>query len=751
MRTLRKIKPDYWILIILVVLGLVFFTIQLGKWNNFIYRPGSKYSDLTITFWPNIYFIQQSIKNFHQIPLWRTLIFSGSPFDSDPQSGLWYPLNLIFLFLPASLGFNLLFLIHFLIAGIGMWFWARNVGISHIGGIIAALAFSFTPKIFAHLGFGHIGLYYAAAYIPWILWAAYKTATGFRKYIYLMGIMFGLQIISNPQLAVYTGLASWLYGIIYGFLSSRENGTLKKFLLPVYRLAVGSCLALSISAVQWVPMMRFAAMSGRQGMSLEETAISSLPYRYMAGLLIADHTGYMEYMLYIGIPALLLACFAFFGHQGKFWWGFFFVSLIYSLGVNTQFYRFIFGIFPPLAWFRSPARSMFIPIAGLLLLAGFGFDRLFAEFKLKPRKYINIVLFSCGLFAFLLLAGYWFIFGKPAENLLAFGLIVPICTLVVGLCINKKIGQIIAGVLIGLILLIDLWIVDGTLVEGRQQDAVFEESGLGAYLASLSKDSVFRVYSPSYSIPRQIGAYDHIENADGVDPLYLASYDQFMQAASGVKRRNYEVTIPAMEGDGDISTINHTAIMDLNLLGMLNVCYIAAGFPIEQKGLVQAGQFDTTYLYKNEFCHPRAYFATQVIAVNNLSEAIRQLQFSKNIQLSTIETKRNMVSGMPEKYSILWKKNTPNEIVLDVFTDRLSILILSQIYYPDWKAEVDRQAVPLYKTNGVVSGISLNMGQHTVRLIYHPVITYICLCVSIVMVIYSLIGGLEVSKKKPEL
>jgi len=436
---------------ILAALGLFFFTIQLGKWDNYIYRPGSKYSDLTITFWPNIYFIQQSIKNFHQLPLWRTLIFSGSPFDSDPQSGLWYPPNILFLFLPASLGFNLLFLAHFLIASMGMWFWSKEVRISSIGGLIGALAFSFSPKIFAHLGFGHIGLYYAAAYIPWILLAAYRSARGSQKHIYLFGIMFGLQIITNPQLAIYTGLVAGIYGVVYGFLHQKERGNLNRLLLPVSRLVIGSCLALSISAVQWVPMMRFAMMSARQGMSLEETAISSLPFRYLVGFLLANHNGYMEYMLYVGIPVLVLACLAFSGHQGKFWWGVFFVSLIYSMGVNTPVYKYFFWVFPPLAWLRSPARSMFIPIAGLALLAGFGFDRIFEGFQTRSRKYINLALYFSGIFGFLLILGYWLIIGKPAENLFAFGLIVPICMLIIGLCINKKLGRTKAGILIGLV------------------------------------------------------------------------------------------------------------------------------------------------------------------------------------------------------------------------------------------------------------------------------------------------------------
>ena len=44
--------------------------------------------------------------------------------------GLWYLPNVVFLLLPAAVGFNLLFVLHVVAAGLGMWAWSRATGTS---------------------------------------------------------------------------------------------------------------------------------------------------------------------------------------------------------------------------------------------------------------------------------------------------------------------------------------------------------------------------------------------------------------------------------------------------------------------------------------------------------------------------------------------------------------------------------------------------------------------------------------------
>ena len=709
---------------------MAFYTSQLGSWDNFIYRPGSDYSDLTITFWPNIYYIQQSIHNFHQIPFWRTLIFSGSPFDSDPQSGLWYPLNLVFLFFSAVRGFNLLFLFHFVLAGLGMWIWAKEYHLSRWGSAISVIAGVFMPKALAHLGFGHVGLYYGYAYVPWILWAAELAGRGSSKHIHYLGIAFGLQCIVSPQLAIYTAMIGFTNSLVKMIWMPGTHQTNYLVFQSIVKLLTGFGLGLILSAAQTLPELRFAALSGRQGLGVEDTAISALPLRYLLGFLIADHGGYMEYMLYAGLPTLVLAGCALLSKKHRYLWLFVALSLIYAMGTQTPFYSVIYHLTPFVAWLRSPGRIMLVGMVILALLAGVGFDQIFGEVPLKTRKWINMVLAGLGFGAVLFVIGYIILVGRPAANIIAFGIITPATALIIGLIQNKKIASRVASGLIFGLLLIDLWVVDGTLIEGRDERYVFKDRALGEYFSNRKDGGLFRIYSPSYSLPRQIGAYYQLESADGVDPLYLADYDIFMQSASGVRRTRYDVTIPAMEGGGEVAMLNREAIPNLKLLGILNVRYLVTGFPLNLAGLSKLDKINHTYIYENEFCLPRAYVVGKVIPVSNLSATLHQATNVDLSQTALVEKGTPLADVSSPQAIIHWMKYSPNQALIGVKTDRSVFLVLSQVYHPDWRVYVDGQRGTLYKTNGVVSGLYIQTGEHIIELVYTPMVTYLGLTIS---------------------
>ena len=57
-----------------------------------------------------------------------------------------------------------------------------------------------------------------------------------------------------------------------------------------------------------------------------------------------------------------------------------------------------------------------------------------------------------------------------------------------------------------------------------------------------------------------------------------------------------------------------------------------------------------------------------------------------------------------------------HEVSIDVnVTSESAFLVLSEINYPDrWKATVDNQDVKTYQTNGVLRGLLLNKGTHSI-------------------------------------
>jgi len=712
-----------WLLLgILCLITVLFFLWRLdGNVSAFLYRPGSDVSDLTVTFWPNVRYIRETWRTHGQIPLWRTLIFSGSPFDADPQSGLWYPANVVFGIFPTAAGFNLLFIAHTVWAGLGMWTWSRATGTSSGGALLAALAYAFAPKTFAHLGFGHVGLVYAAAWVPWALRAAYLVGRGSRRHVIALGVAVGLQFIAHPQLAFYTGVVSGTYGLATALHSSLASHRTRR-IPQISRLLLSALLALGLTAVQWLPLLRLAPLTARSSMDFAETAVSSLPPRYLSGLILADHRGFMDYMLYVGIPVLALAFLAPRRRQSFFWWAFVCLALVYALGTNTPLYRWAFRLLPGLAWMRAPSRLWFVGAAAVALLAGWGADRVIRGLGHYGRRWLNRIALTVGSLAPALLIGYSITVGRPPVNLIAFGLVTPITALICVVAARGCSHRRRAIAALGLLLVVDLWIVDATLIKGRPRKSVFAQNGVGAYLARQEDQQPYRVYSPSYSLPRHVAARYGLETADGVDPLHLETYASWMEAASGVEQTGYSETVPSLEGGDEVATANRGATPNPELLGLLNVRYVASEFAMAVDGLSQLRRFGSTYLYENEHVLPRAFVVGQVRTVNTFDEALFWLQAHDVGRAAVVEDGPSLVSGDIEA-EVAWVRRSPNHLALDVKLNQRGFLVLSQVWYPSWHAEVDGEPVTLWKTNGVLSGVYLEPGRHRVTFTYRPVWT----------------------------
>ena len=738
----KRAKKTFVAALLLGAVTLAFFFSQIDSLHAFLYRPGSQVSDLTITFWPNLAYIQQSLKDFNQLPLWRTSIYSGSPFDVDPQSGLWYLPNLLFLFVPAAVGFNLLFILHTLAGGVGMWFWARSLGLSFWPALLSSLAFAFSPRTFAHLGAGHVGIVYAATYVPWCLWAGYQLGKQRWRYAGVLGLALGWQAIANLQIAIYTGLTVGVYalavalcGFQLGFSvrsKDRQQGKLSslvrvkltsgnwrqlKYILG--GLSLGALLALAVAAVLLIPLYKFAPFSSRSTLEFADAGLSSLPVGYLWGLVMPDYNGYVEYFLYAGIPLLVLGLIGLARRQAQFWGVFVGVALLYVLGSTTLVFPIILRFVPLLSWVRVPSRIWLVVMAALALLAGMGLQRLLEGLQEVTRRRLILALTALSGTGLALGLGYLFLFGILPLNLLTPLVLMPATGLVVALLAARKIPLQVGTAAVLLLVLADFLIMDASLVESRSQEQVFADSGLGEFLVHKLKQQPFRVYSPSYSLPQHIAIQQGLESVNGVDPIFLTAYDRYIELASGVPRQLYSVTVPAMEGPGPLELVNQNAQPDANLLGLLNVRYVASEFPLQVDGLQQIARFGRTHLYENRAYLPRAFVVGSVKTIASLDQALASLQ---SIDLSS----QALVEGGPElsngalRTRVIWQQRTPNRLHLDVALDKAGFLVLSQIYYPGWEVLLDDHVDRIWKADGVISGVYLPAGEHSLIFNYQP-------------------------------
>jgi hypothetical protein len=299
----------------------------------------------------------------------------------------------------------------------------------------------------------------------------------------------------------------------------------------------------------------------------------------------------------------------------------------------------------------------------------------------------------------------------------------PLAGMMVALQIGGRLrSALFAGLMLSLALL-DLFYVGSTLYRVRPADEVLAEGEAAAAWLAEQPDR-FRVYSPSYSIPQHTGAVYDVEMVDGVDPFQLAGYADFMRAATGVDLPGYSVTVPAFPDvpqEEDMLLAHRDVVPDLHRLGLLNVRYVAAAYPMETQDLVPVGEKGGVYLYRNERALPRAFVVESGDVLEN--------------------------PDVDEARIIEW---TPNRIRVEA--EGPGLLVLSEVYDPDWQVRVDEKGAELMRVAGILRGVHLEEGQHQVTFTYWPsgLTAGIALAMAGWMSVMALwvLGGLRIWKKR---
>jgi uncharacterized membrane protein YgdD (TMEM256/DUF423 family) len=88
----------------------------------------------------------------------------------------------------------------------------------------------------------------------------------------------------------------------------------------------------------------------------------------------------------------------------------------------------------------------------------------------------------------------------------------------------------------------------------------------------------------------------------------------------------------------------------------------------------------------------------------------------------------------------------PNEIRIEVDAVDNGLLVLSEIYYPGWRASVDGAPAPLIRADGILRGVPVPEGQHTVRVWYAPSSVRVGLVISVLALVGSVAGWLVANR-----
>ncbi len=664
-RLIRKVG-----LLVVPLLGLI-----PGLWGVF-FPAQSSYSDLAISHLPNALWIQTSLFSMGEIPLWSRLILSGYPFSANPLSGLFYFPSWWGLLFPQPAGLYLVTAFHLFLGGMGMAKFLEEKRLPYPVAIFGGLLFQTMPRLWAHLLAGHITLVFALCWMPWLFWAVNRSIREKRRIIGLSALFWGLIALADLRMVLPVGLA-WGGYVLYRVLITEHRW--RDFFGFWLESTGGFLLATSV----WLPLSEYTRLSTRALMSATENLIFSFPPGHFWGLIIPDLGGSPEWVIYPGAVVLVLLPLASWRRkENAFWWILSLIGILFALGdalpILGDLFRWL-----GLGVLRVPARMFLITQFSWIILGSLTVSQ-WVDVPLQLTPFMKRIGVAVTAFLLLLAFGTGVLTGEWIPRLWAGGISFLLAYVWIRVLGSKAFSsRQSARFFWGIPLLCNLLVIafGAKILPARE---VLSQNAEVARWLTTQKQEVgnFRTYSPSYSLPQQTAALFGIELADGVDPLILASYQQFMEKATGVPSRGYSVTLPPFE-TGEPTLDNRLYQPDFSRLALLGVKYILSEFDLMGAESNLVTTIGSTRIYQNP------YFVGMVwLEQGEKTIPVSEVRYSAN----TLEIQR-------------------------VGEGRL---VFAELVYPGWRAFVDGKPAEIIPAYGILRSVQVPAGTHQVRLEYHP-------------------------------
>ncbi len=716
-------------------------------WNDFIEQN-----------FPYRLFAAVSLKH-GVLPFWNPYVFSGMPFFADVQAAVLYPLNLILTFFasddwldPVIVEYQVVF--HIFLAGIFMFLLARRWKCNRSGSMLAAITFMFCGFFTTHIF--HVNLVQTAAWFPLIV-LLFDSAMKKTSMLYAAGTAIALCaafLSGYPQLMLH--MYYWLaaYFLFLLIINIKKGTTVKKEIGRGSLFGVIVALGLGMSVVQFMPTQEMANNSVRPKLEFQESCEGSLrPYRLVT-LLAPDYFGkpnqstywgiaendfnsgahyYWETAIYTGIAPLILAALTlvfartplmiFLGIMGA-------LSLFLAMGNSFFMYGIFYNLLPGFKSFRVPGRFAFMFTVSIALLAGFGMQwlqgGLMAAAPEKRKRLASRIIggaaLACVLWGLLAVAGVLkggimdFLMSSPRFAAQASGLprliderLYPQALKAIWICVlfftavsatvllrfRKKLSGRQTGIIILGLVMVDLLVFGyGFAAADTDPRSLYAKSRTIEELQAQQATEYFRTNSrDSHPGTDDLGGPDMVffKNQGSVNRIFLMEgYNPLRLKRELVDRK--EKTL-------DILNVKYTVRVDERSRSMglflrpayFPRCRMVHDFVVEP-------QEDNILprLYAPSFDHRKTIVLEEKPAV----------------QIQPADTSSRVADSCRiTSYSL-------NKIDMDVAAGGNGLLVLSEIYYPEWKTLVDGKETPLYRADYALRAIPVAKGQHRVTCYY---------------------------------
>jgi len=675
---------------------------------------------------------------------------------------------------------TLLVALHLCWGGIGMVLLVRKIGFGELSQAICGLSFALSGYFVARSAFLSINA--ALAWLPWVIYSVTLIAyegINIRVITISTLVISMLLMAGHAQTEWYTLILAAMWAAFLGWgISHSHNrakdpiniqasmvGVVRNILRNWLGLAIAAFGAIVLTSIQLIPTAELLLQSQRSNSVGYDFAMtySFWPWRLITlfaptlfgSPVSGDYWGYGNYWedtIYIGLLPVVFAIYAViftFKNRSKekhrtlnnelirkdlviFLLLISGISLVFALGKNTPIFPWLYTHIPSFNLFQAPTRYTLWAVFSLILLAGIGIDDLQRP---KGRTLYWTRLGTAGALAVSLGSGItWYLLGDVSPTFIRATAIMGLNGFFIGIIVllapdKSPLGNAPAKrhspwvwaviCLVGCDLLLAGW----NLNPGISVD-YYKNANPSVDLLSQLDDGE-RIYLPpedeyelkfkrfmrfdTYQIDEDwsnlraallpnMNLLDGISSVNNFEPLLPARYARWMEALGRIKFQPESELYP----------------------DLLNLMNIGAVEKIDSEATTGV-QFE---MIDNSNNRVRWFPCAHVVGADE--EAWNQLfitQIDTNREI-VIESDVNGVGGgcgYPVEESVVkWVEDGPNRILVTSKTPSDGWILLSDVWYPGWQAEIDGIPTKILKANYLFRGLPVPAGQHEIVFEYNP-------------------------------
>ena len=711
------------------------------------------------------------------VPLWNPEIFGGMPYVGALGTGdILYPTAFLRLVIPTATVINIGFFVHYILAGLFMYFLLRRLQVSWSGAVVGGVAYQLSGLVASYAQPGHDGKLVVTALLPLVLLGLIVGMRDRRLWGYgVTALGIALSILSqHVQMTYYMLVAAGLFALHLYFGTGTVTAGDRIRTLGLASAAVA--LGFAIAAIQLLPAFEHMPLSSRavsvQGGFAGSTTYG-IPWVHIPEFFLKNFVGWGNpgtywgpnglklHSEYLGLPVIALALFgagAGNDRRLRLWLaGIGLLFLLVALGKGTPFYHLWWSVMPYVKQMRAPGMAYFVVVFVVACFAAFGVERLERRAdEATCTSHVQAWLIAAGVLAVLAVAGlFGNIAGALARGRPVAGGDIMFGAVTSAIALAAAAGLVWAGVrgrlapaqwtiALALVIGADLWVNAGQFwtYSTLDRDLYRPDAVTERIKATPAPTRALDLLPPQTVYPGAVLMAEDVPQLLGVHGFEIRYFVDLMGGLNEWRNLGnvhlwdlfavrWVIAPAAAQGLDSIPGFTRVLRNAATATGAANLFertepapyarVVAAAFKVDSATIIPT------------LLDPRMDFSRIVLFTND--------------QPVTPEPLKEMPPPSPSRATVTAWQPGRMTVTLDPAPPKPSYLLVAENWYPDWQVAVDGRPGQLLRGDYSLISVALPAGARTVDLTFHSRlyeigkgITRVSLALLLITFVASLVG-----------